>query len=125
MNYSEMIDRALKGRSVNSLAKEWGVQQRTLDRYVKGQSMPDYTTVRRIAKEAGISGDQALEILELEEQSHKVKNFKLQMGSAKVGSLAAIAGISLAVTLFLTPQKAEALTYASASTQTSDGLYIM
>ncbi len=87
--------------------------------------MPDWNTGLKIAKEAGIDPTEAFEVFAEEERTHKVKNFKLQMGSAKIGSLAAIAGISLAVTLFLTPQKAEALTYASASTQTSDGLYIM
>lgn len=112
MNYAEMIDKAMKGRSVNSLAKEWGLQQRTLDRYVKGQSMPDYTTVRKIAKEAGITGDEVLEILEHEEQSHKVKNFKLQMGFARPAFLAAVAATTMVVTLFLTPGKAEARTYS-------------
>lgn len=125
MNYSEMIDKALKGRSVNSLAKEWGLQQRTLDRYVKGQSMPDYTTVRKIAKEAGITGDEVLEILELEEQSHKVKNFKLQMGFARPGLLAALAAITMVVTLFLTPGKAEARNYSLPFHKASSCFYIM
>lgn len=125
MNYSEMIDRALKGRSVTSVAKEWGLQQRTLDRYVKGQSIPDVPTIRKIAREAGISGDEALEIIEIQEYEHKAKNFKLQMGFAHAGLLAMLAGITMAVTLFLTPQKAQAHTYSPAFDKERSCLYIM
>lgn len=125
MNYAEMIDRALKGRSVTSVAKEWGLQQRTLDRYVKGQSIPDVPTIRKIAREAGISGDEALEIIEMQEYEHKARNFKLQMGFASTGFLAILAAITMVVTLFLTPEKAEARTYSPAFTQTSQPIYIM
>jgi predicted transcriptional regulator len=109
MNYAEMIERAMKGRSVNSLAKAWGVQQRTLDRYVKGQSMPDYTTGLKIAREAGINTAEAFEIFAAAEENHRVKNFKLQMGFARTGFLAVLAGIAMAVTLFLTTSTANAV----------------
>lgn len=105
-----MIDRALKGRSINSMAKVWGVQQVTLNRYVKGERMPDYSTGLKIAREAGINPAEAFEIFAAEEQSHKMKNFKLVMGFAHPGLLAVVAAITMAVTLFLTPTKAEAKT---------------
>lgn len=114
MNYQELIEKALKGRPINAVSKAWGVSQPTLYRYARGTSMPDWNTGLRIAKEAGIDPTEAFEVFAEEERTHKVKNFKLQMGSAGAGTLAAVAGISLAVTLFLTPQKAEALTYGSA-----------
>ena len=33
MEYQEFVEAALKGRSVNSMAKAWGLKQQTLDRY--------------------------------------------------------------------------------------------
>ena len=42
MEYQEFVEAALKGRSVNSMAKAWGLKQQTLDRYVKGTHLPDY-----------------------------------------------------------------------------------
>lgn len=91
MNYQEMIAKALKGRSVNSMAKAWGIPQTRLDRYVKGIHMPDYTTGLKIAEEAGISPGEAFEILANEEQHHKAKNFKLQMGFVQTDLLLFIA----------------------------------
>jgi transcriptional regulator with XRE-family HTH domain len=87
MNYSEMIARALNGRSVNSMAKTWGLQQRTLDRYVKGESLPDYDTAMKIAVEAGVPPGEAFETLAAEARNHKAKNFKLQMGFVQNGML--------------------------------------
>ncbi|WP_093389705.1 helix-turn-helix domain-containing protein [Rugamonas rubra] len=101
MNYAEMIDRAMKGRSVNSLAKAWGLQQRTLDRYVKGQSMPDYETALKIAKEAGVEPGEAFEVLVTEERSHKARSFKLQMGFVQITLLALMAGGSLMATVYI------------------------
>lgn len=125
MEYKEMIDRALKGRSINSMAKVWGVQQVTLNRYVKGERMPDYSTGLKIAREAGINPAEAFEIFAAEEQSHKLKNFKLVMGFAQPAFLAMLAAITVVVTLFLTPEKAEARTYSPTLTQTTQPIYIM
>lgn len=108
MNYDEMIAKALKGRSVNSMAKAWGLQQKTLDRYVKGESMPDYNTGLRIAKEAGIEPGEAFEALAQAERIHKARNFKLQMGHTRAELIAAIALVAVVVNLFLTPRIAEA-----------------
>ncbi|MHA4871596.1 helix-turn-helix domain-containing protein [Duganella sp. PWIR1] len=125
MNYEEMIAKALKGRSVNSMAKAWGIPQTRLDRYVKGIHMPDYTTGLKLAKEAGISPGEAFEILANEEQHHKAKNFKLQMGFARSGFLAVIGAIAMVVTLFLTPGKAEARTYSPTFDKAISCFYIM
>ena len=73
MSYLEMISRALKERSVNSLAKAWGVKQKTLDRYVKGETLPDYATALIMAKEAGISAGEAMELLAAEATKRKTK----------------------------------------------------
>lgn len=108
MNYEELIAKALKQRSVNSMAKAWGVQQVTLNRYVTGKNMPDYDTAMKIAKEAGVDPGEAFEILAAEERNRKSRNFKLAMGFATPGILAVIAAITMAVTLFLTTPNANA-----------------
>jgi transcriptional regulator with XRE-family HTH domain len=54
MRYEELIERVLKGRSVNAVAKEIGIPQKTFDRYCKGDRVPDYAAARKLAKEAGV-----------------------------------------------------------------------
>src|SRR5450830_608297 len=71
MSYQELIVRALNGRSVNATAKEWNVQQRTLDRYVKAEQLPDYRTAMKIADAAGISYGEMLSTLAQEEEKRK------------------------------------------------------
>lgn len=101
MNYREMIESALKGRSVNSMAKVWGVPQPTLDRYVKGERMPDYNTGLKIAREAGVDPAEAFEVFAAEERVHKVKNFKLQMGFVQTDLLLFIATCGLSGLVYI------------------------
>ena len=74
MSYQELIAKALQGRSVNATAKAWNVQQRTLDRYVKAEQLPDYRTAMKIADEAGVSYGEMLSTLALEEEKRKSYN---------------------------------------------------
>lgn len=73
MSYLEIVKRALNGRSVNAAAKQWGIPQPTLDRYVKGR-LPNYRTALKMAHEAGISGDEMLQTLAEEETKKTNKN---------------------------------------------------
>ncbi|AOY99632.1 hypothetical protein BKK81_10470 [Cupriavidus sp. USMAHM13] len=54
MSYQELIAKALHGRSVNRAAKEMGLSQSSMDRYAKGQVLPDYVTAFMLAREAGV-----------------------------------------------------------------------
>ncbi|API74125.1 hypothetical protein ACNRBV_19055 [Ralstonia pseudosolanacearum] len=60
MEYSELIAKALHDRKVNKAAKEMGIPQPSLDRYAKGQTLPNYTAALILAKEAGVSAAEAL-----------------------------------------------------------------
>lgn len=71
MSYKELIDLALHGRSVNSTAKALGIPQRTLDRYAKSESLPDYVTAFMLAKEAGIDPREMFMALVEEEAKKK------------------------------------------------------
>jgi predicted transcriptional regulator len=73
MEYSELIENALKGRSVNSMAKMWGVSQKTLDRYVKGESMPDFDLALKLVEEAGVDPAEAFRTLAEEAKLHKLR----------------------------------------------------
>lgn len=66
MSYAEIIRKALQGRSVNQAAKDWHMQQVTLNNYVKGR-LPDYATAKKMADEAGIGYGEMLEALAAEE----------------------------------------------------------
>lgn len=68
MTYDEFIAKALKGRSVNRAAKDLGIGQRSLDRYVKGERLPDYRTALLLAKEAATTPGEAMMILAREEE---------------------------------------------------------
>lgn len=74
MSYAELIELALKGRSVNKAAKEMGINQPTLDRLAKGKHVPSYQTAKKLAEEAGISYEEAfLACAELEAQRTKAE----------------------------------------------------
>ncbi|MEQ5842995.1 helix-turn-helix domain-containing protein [Paraburkholderia acidicola] len=68
MTYEEFIAKALGDRSVNRAAKELGIGQRSLDRYVKGERLPDYRTALILAREAGTSPGETMMILAREEE---------------------------------------------------------
>ena len=71
MSYKELIEKALKGRSVNQAAKDWQMQQVTLNRYVKGDRTPDVTNMLLLAKEAGVTVNYAAQAVA--EQEAKLK----------------------------------------------------
>lgn len=73
MNYEELIAKALNGRSINSMAKAWGVNQPTLSRWINGQRLPDYNTALKIAKEAGVEPGEAFEVFAAQERNHNAK----------------------------------------------------
>jgi hypothetical protein len=70
MSYQELIAAALKGRSVNRAAKDWGVPQTTLDRYTKDR-LPDYYTAWKMAEEAGMEPGEVFALLADEEAKRK------------------------------------------------------
>jgi transcriptional regulator with XRE-family HTH domain len=69
---------------VNSVAREWGIKQQTLDRYVKMERMPDFKTALKIAQEAGVDPGEALATLAKAEQLHRAR---LQKGSVQIDML--------------------------------------
>lgn len=77
MSYLEMMKRALKQRSVNAAAKDWGVPQSTLDAYVKGQSIPDFTVAKKIAMDAEIGLDEAFDLFAKQQAILKSKKEKI------------------------------------------------
>jgi transcriptional regulator with XRE-family HTH domain len=84
MIYGEMIERALKGQSVNAAAKRWGIPQSTLDRYVKGESLPTFKATLIIAREAEIETEEAVKILAEEEEKKKQEKVRYNIDRADV-----------------------------------------
>lgn len=80
MNYNEFIAKALRGRSTNRAAKELGVPQSTLDKYVRGVRVPDYCTAVKLAKEADVSLGETMLILMEKEASKKAISETLATG---------------------------------------------
>lgn len=71
MTYDELIAMALHDRKVNKAASEMGIPQPTLDRYVKGQTLPNYMAALILAREAGTTAAKALEAVAFEEARRK------------------------------------------------------
>ena len=95
MNYDEMIEKALDGKSVNAMSKAWGVPQVTLNRYVRGERLPDYDTALKIAKAAGLEPGLAFEVLAEEERQKKARQFRLQRGFVQTDLLLLLATCGL------------------------------
>ena len=103
MNYSELIARALNGRSTYAVAKLLGINQVTLSRYIKGERLPDFDTALKLANEAGVAPGEAFETLAAEQRMHKSKQFKLQSGFVQTDLLLflATAGIGTLVLYYV------------------------
>lgn len=68
MEYQELIEKALNGRSVRRAAMMWDVPPPTMDRYARGERMPDVGTILKIIEDSGVSADEALKIIAAQEQ---------------------------------------------------------
>jgi len=77
MTYAELIEKALNGRSVNSMAKQWGLAQTTLQDHVTGKSIPDFCTARLMALEAGVDAAEVFNILADEVARRKNRSEKI------------------------------------------------
>ena len=71
MTYTEFIDRALHGRSVNKAAHDMGITQTLLNKYKLGTNLPGFLNALILAKEAGVSESEALKLLAEEEATRK------------------------------------------------------
>ncbi len=87
MSYKELIERALHGRSVNQAAKDLGMRQNTLNRYARGERLPDYDDALRLAHEAGIDDAEAFNILA--EEAARKKQAKSSGVMRHAGAIAA------------------------------------
>jgi hypothetical protein len=72
MEYDELIEKAVRGRSINGLSKAWDIPQKTLESYVKGKTLPTYTAMSILAREAGIPAAEAVQIMIREERRRKL-----------------------------------------------------
>ena len=88
MSYQELIAKAMKGRSVNALAKALHVPQPTMRNYCNGDRLPDYTTAAALAKEAGVEVAEMFLALVEEEAKKKGLTAKIAEGFKKLVSLA-------------------------------------
>jgi transposase-like protein len=71
MNYGEVMARALNGRTVNAAAKEMGLPQQSLNRWVNGKNLPDYSSAAVLAAEAHVSLGEMMRVLVEEDQRRK------------------------------------------------------
>ncbi|HZW23774.1 hypothetical protein [Noviherbaspirillum sp.] len=99
MNYAELIAKALQGRSVNQTAKDWGVPQQTLDRYVKAKTMPDFQTTLKIARDSGVDLETVVRIFAEAEAQKKPRGMFMEFSLANALSLVLALFLGLAAIL--------------------------
>lgn len=80
MNYSDVMARALKGRSVNAAARDMGLPQQSLSRWVLGKNLPDYSSAAILAAEASVSLGEMMRVLVEEDQRRKLSKDILTAG---------------------------------------------
>ncbi len=73
MSFRDVIAMALHGRSVRQAALSMGMYQQKLDRFFKGQCLPDYDDAFKIAKESGLDTGEVFKILAEEMAERKSK----------------------------------------------------
>jgi len=114
MEYEQLFEKALQGRSVNAAAKDWGIPQKTLDQYKKGR-VPDYQTALILARDAQVNPGEVMAILARLEARKKPRSLFPDLGYAA-------AALMISVNLFLSPPPANAAPALKISNNT---LYIM
>lgn len=80
MNYEQFIEKARKGRTVAALAEALGMHKMTLNRYVRGDRLPDYETALMLGEEAGISPGEVMLLLAHEERRRKLSKDMIAAG---------------------------------------------
>lgn len=80
MNYSDVMARALKGRSINAAARDMGLPQQSLSRWVLGKNLPDYSSAAVLAAEANVSLGEMMRVLVEEDQRRKVSKDMIAAG---------------------------------------------
>jgi hypothetical protein len=105
MDYQELINRMLKGRSVNAAALASGIPQKSLDRYVKGATVPGCKAAKLMAREAGVPLEEAIDAI-VKKEDEMVRPRRAQR--LLPGFTTTAAAVLIAVTNFLTPGNAEA-----------------
>lgn len=59
---SDRIRQLCEGKTIAECARLWGIQQASLDRYVKGQRTPNGDAIEQICRATGVSADWLLGI---------------------------------------------------------------
>lgn len=80
MDYHDVMQRALKGRSVNGAAKDMGLPQQSLNRWMLGKNLPDYSSAAIIAAEANITLGEMMRVLVEEDQRRKLSKDMIAAG---------------------------------------------
>ena len=104
MEYADLMKKALAGKSVNARAAELGVGQKTLDRWVKGDNLPDCDGALILSSATG-------ETIETVVRSIAAKKAELRPERARSFLRPAVASVLatiVSVNLFLTPSPAQA-----------------
>ncbi|MDR9839816.1 MULTISPECIES: hypothetical protein [Herbaspirillum] len=84
MTYEEFIAKAIQGRSVNSLAKAWGIPQTSLSNYSLGKTLPDFSTALLLAREAGMEEAEVFRLLAREDARRKKEKGRIKQPLEKL-----------------------------------------
>lgn len=99
MTYEKLMELVLQGKSVNARSKELGLGQRTLDRYVKAENLPDCDVVIIFAEATGLSIEQVVRIVAAKKTELRPERARSFLRPAMAAVLMAV----IAVTSLIAP----------------------
>lgn len=114
--------------SATALALKLGLSKQAVSNYLNGNRVMDENTCLAVAIALEMSEHETMQVLMAAgmDRAHQTGQQSLwEVFSKRMAATAASALVLAGVTLFLTPQNAEARTYSPASSQNSNSLYIM
>lgn len=78
MDYNELIELALQGRSINATANALGIPLATFQRYASGERFPDFDTGLRIVQAAGVDLATGFLVIAEAQRNYKRSNKPMQ-----------------------------------------------
>ena len=128
VKYLELVQEKYGLRSATALAMRLGLSKQAVSNYLNGNRVMDEETCLAVAMALEFNEHETMQVIMAAgiDRAEKAGQQSLwSVFSQRMAATAASALLVAGVTLFLTPQNAEARTYGHDSSQASASLYIM
>lgn len=126
--YLDQVKKKLNVHTDKELAEYFELTKAAISQYRSGARIMDHEMCLAVGLALGMDRQQAMEIViaaDIDRAERAGQKSLWSVFSERMAATAATVAIASAVTLFLTPQNAEARSYSPTSTAQADTVYIM